>query len=102
MMSNTVPKNCVSEVHNKPDNATLTKSREKLQLIIASMAQRAHSCSWKMLDDTEDSLPAPLDISLDDAKSVCHSRGVCDKNTGKFVKKELEMDVCVGNGQEHH
>jgi hypothetical protein len=48
MMSNTIPKNCISEVYNKPDNATLAKSQEKLQLIMASIvALQAHSYSIK-------------------------------------------------------
>jgi hypothetical protein len=90
MMSNTAQKNGSSEVHNKPDTDTLANSREKLRLIILSVASRAHSYHWKMLDDTEDSVPSLLNISLDDVEHVHHSCGVCDKNTRKFIKRDLE------------
>jgi hypothetical protein len=43
-----------------------------------------------MLDDTEDSVPSLLNISLDDVEHVCHSCGVCNKNTRKFIKRDLE------------
>ena len=91
MISNTVPKNGSSEVYNKPVQATVANSQEKLRSIMASMALRAHSYYWKTLDDTEDSLPALLGISLDDAKSVYHLCGIYDKNTAKFIKTDLEM-----------
>ena len=59
---------------------------------MASMASRAHSRCWKTLDDTEDSLPAVSDICLDNAMSVCHRCGVCNKNAVKLIKTEdLEM-----------
>jgi hypothetical protein len=90
MMSNTAPKNGSSEVHNKSDTDTLANSREKLRLIILSVASRAHSHHWKMLDDTEDSMPSLVNISLDDVEHVCHSCGVCDKNNRKFIKRDLE------------
>jgi hypothetical protein len=44
-----------------------------------------------MRDDTEDSVPALLEISLDDAKSVYHLCGIYDKNTRKFIKKNWEL-----------
>ena len=56
-----------------------------------SMASRAHSYCWKMLDDKEDSLPALLNISLSDVKSLYHLCGIYDKNTGNFNKKHLEL-----------
>ena len=56
-----------------------------------SMASRAHACCWKMLDDTEDSLAALLNISLDEAESVYHLCGIYDKNTRKYIKNELEI-----------
>jgi hypothetical protein len=43
-----------------------------------------------MLDDAEDSVPSLLNISLDDVEHVCHLCGVCDENTRKFIKKDLE------------
>ena len=91
MMSNTVPKNGNSAVDNKPDIARLVNCQEKLRMIMASMASRAHSYYWKMLDDKEDSLPALLNISLSDVKSVYHLCGIYDKDTGNFNKKQLEI-----------
>jgi hypothetical protein len=89
-MSNTFPKNGSSEVCNKPSGATSANSREKLQLIMISVASRAHSHCWKMLADAEDSLPSLSNISLDDVEHVHHSCGVCDKNTLKFIEGDLE------------
>jgi hypothetical protein len=43
-----------------------------------------------MLDDTEDYVPSLLNISLDDVEHVCHSCGVHNKNTRKFIKRDLE------------
>ena len=37
-MSDATPQNWISEVRDKPDDATLAKSEEKLQLIMSSMA----------------------------------------------------------------
>ena len=98
-MSHAVLKNGAGEVHcDKPDNALAANSQEKLRLIMVSMASRAHSCCWKMLDDTEDSLPALLNISLDDAKSVYHSCGICDENAGNLLKKELDKFTLTMDG----
>jgi len=92
MISNTVPKNGSSEVYNKPVQATVANSQEKLRSTMASMALRAHSYYWKTLGDTYDSLPALIAISsLDDAKSIYHLCGIYDKNTAKFIKTNLEM-----------
>ncbi len=89
MMSNTVPKNCSSEVHNKPDSATLANSQEKLRLTMICVASRAHSYCWKMNDDTKDSFPALLDSSLDDMEHVYHLCGIYDKNIRKFIAKDM-------------
>ena len=94
-MSNAVPKNCISEVCNVPDNAALAKSEEKLQLIMACMASRAHSRSWKMLDDTEHSLPALRNISHDAAKCVCHLCGT------RETHKEGAGNAHASDGWEH-
>ena len=51
-----------------------------------------------MLDDTGDSLSALLNISLDDVKSVCHLRGICNKSTRKFTKGGAR----ASDGQERH
>jgi hypothetical protein len=87
MMSNTATKNGSSEVHNKPDTDTSANSREKLRLIILSVAPRAHSHHWKMLDDTEDSVPSLLNISLDDVEhavvSATRTPGNLSKGTWK-------------------
>jgi hypothetical protein len=93
-MSNTAPKNGSSEVHNKPDADTSANSREKLLLIILSVASRAHSCHRKMLDDTEDSVPSLLNISLDDVERVCHSQHP------EIYQKGLGS-IHVDHGQEH-
>ena len=81
---------------NKTGRATLllATSQEKLRPIMAFMALRAHPCYWKILDDTEDSLQAKLDIvSLNDATYVYHLCGIYDKNTAKFIKTDLEIFV---------
>ena len=79
-MSNAVAENGTSEVRNKPDIARSANCQEKLQMIMVSMALRARSRCWKVLDDKEDSLSALPSISLDDdAKLVCHLRGTCNE-----------------------
>ena len=67
-----------------------TNAQEKLRLTMIDVASRAHSHCWKMNDDTKDSFPALLDISLDDMESVYHLCGIYDKNTRKFIAKDLE------------
>jgi len=42
-----------------------------------------------MLDDKKDYLPALVNISLDDVKSLYHLYGIYNKNTAKFSKRGL-------------
>ena len=44
-----------------------------------------------MFDDKEDSLPALLNISLDDVKPLYHLYGIYNKNTVKFSKRGLAI-----------
>ena len=44
-----------------------------------------------LLGDKEDSLPALLNISLDDVKSLYHFCGIYNKNIAKFSKRGLEI-----------